>query len=314
MERVSPNGAALLAGKSGTQLRRVAASCGVISAVVAVAMMTGDGTSQGQEQSMMTQSITKDDMAQMFDGETEIKDYPRWAKTTDQINEMGHKKHGLWTYFKGPPFLNRVTMFSGNDVDITRSGNIVRRVAGLRKNFGKWEGNTYLQSFDSQQMRFIESNKHSVIVIPPLSEANQPVLSDDAKQMLIHFVGSGHNTLIVCGGPANVDFINKNMLPADGGQLLEPAWTRGPYEKQKTTVGTPFQTLPITMPNDMNHAHGVRKQSLPMEAVCYFGTMDICNVFSIKYGQGQLLFIGFDYTKLSQPWIKTLIAGMEFAS
>ena len=68
------------------------------------------------------------------------------------------------------------------------------------------------------------------------------------------------------------------------------------------------------MPNDMNHAHGVRKQSLPMEAVCYFGTMDICNVFSIKYGQGQLLFIGFDYTKLSQPWIKTLIAGMEFAS
>ena len=82
---------------------------------------------------MMTQSMTKDDMAQMFDGETEIKDYPRWAKTTDQINEMGHKKHGLWTYFKGPPFLNRVTMFSGNDVDITRSGNIVRRVAGLKK-------------------------------------------------------------------------------------------------------------------------------------------------------------------------------------
>ena len=86
MERVSPNGAALPAGKSRTQLRRVAASCGVISAVVAVAMMTGDGTSQGQEQSMMTQSMTKDDMAQMFDGETEIKDYPRWAKTTDQIN------------------------------------------------------------------------------------------------------------------------------------------------------------------------------------------------------------------------------------
>lgn len=50
------------------------------------------------------------------------------------------------------------------------------------------------------------------------------------------------------------------------------------------------------------------------EGVCYFGTMDICTVFSIKYGAGQLLFIGFDYTTLSQPWIKTLIAGMEFAS
>ena len=227
---------------------------------------------------------------------------------------QGKISHGLWTYYKGPPFLNRVTMYAGNDVDITRSGNIVRRVVGLPKNFGKWEGNTYLQTFDSQQMRFIQSNKHSVIVIPPLSEGNRPVLSDNAKGMLVHYMGSGHNTLIVCGGPANVDFINQNLLPADGGQLLEPAWTRGPYEKQTSTIGTPFQTLPITMPNDMNHAHGVRKQSLPMEAICYFGTADVCVVFSIKYGAGQLLFIGFDYTTLSQPWIKTLIAGMEFAS
>jgi hypothetical protein len=205
-------------------------------------------------------------------------------------------------------------MYAGNDVDITRSGNIVRRVVGLPKNFGKWEGNTYLQTFDSQQMRFLESNKHSVIVIPPLSEGNRPVLSDTAKGMLVHYMASGHNTLLVCGGPANVDFINKNLLPADGGQLLEPAWTRGPYEKQTSAVGTPFQTLPVSMPNDMNHAHGVRKQSLPMEAVCYFGTDGVCVVFSINYGSGQLLFIGFDYTTLSQPWIKTLIAGMEFAS
>lgn len=78
---------------------------------------------------------------------------------------QGKVAHGLWTYYKGPPFLNRVTMYAGNDVDITRSGNIVRRVVGLPKNFGKWEGNTYLQTFESQQMRFDESNKHSVI--PP---------------------------------------------------------------------------------------------------------------------------------------------------
>ncbi len=51
------------------------------------------------------------------------------------------------------------------------------------------------------------------------------------------------------------------------------------------------------------HVHtraGVRKESLPLEGVCYFGTMDICVVFSIKFGAGQLLFIGFDYTTLSQ--------------
>lgn len=84
------------------------------------------------------------------------------------LRAQGKVSHGLWSYYKGPPFLNRVTMYAGNDVDITRSGNIVRRVVGLPKNFGKWEGNTYLQTFDSQQMRFVESNKHSVCPPPPL--------------------------------------------------------------------------------------------------------------------------------------------------
>jgi len=46
-----------------------------------------------------------------------------------------------------------------------------------------------------------------VIVIPPLSEANQPVLSDNAKAMLRHYLASGHNTLVVTGGPANIDFM-----------------------------------------------------------------------------------------------------------
>ena len=40
---------------------------------------------------------------------------------------------------------------------------------------------------------------------------------------------------------------------------LEPAWTRGPYEKQEATVGTPYQPLPVTLPNMMNHVHGARK-------------------------------------------------------
>jgi len=294
-------------------MRRIAVTCAVVCAVVAITMLVADGRN-AEEPFAATQAMTKDDVGKMFEGQDQFGDYPSWTKTVDQINEQGKVSHGLWSYYKGPPFLNRVTMYAGNDVDITRSGNIVRRVVGLPKNFGKWEGNTYLQTFDSQQMRFVESNKHSVIVIPPLSEGNRPVLSDNAKGMLKHYISSGHNTLIVCGGPANINFINKNLLPADGGQLLEPAWTRGPYEKQTSTIGTPFQTLPVTLPNDMNHAHGIRKQSLPLEGVCYFGTMDICTVFSIKYGAGQLLFLGFDYTTLSQPWIKTLIAGMEFAS
>jgi len=159
-------------------------------------------------------------------------DYPEWSKTIDDINAVGKINHGEWTPFKGPPFMERMVLFSGNDVDVTQAGNLVRMIMGLKKNFGKWEGNGYLKSFESQQMRFIQSNKNSVLVIPPLSEANMPVLTDYAKGMLHHYISAGQNSIIVTGGPAAVDFVNQNFLTLDGGQLLEPAWTRGPYERQ----------------------------------------------------------------------------------
>lgn len=56
-----------------------------------------------------------------------------------------------------------------------QAGNLVRMVMGLKKNFGKWEGNGFLKSFESQQMRFVQSNKNSVLVIPPLEEGNMPL-------------------------------------------------------------------------------------------------------------------------------------------
>ena len=69
---------------------------------------------------------------------------------------------------------------------------------------------------------------------------------------------------------------------------MDPAWTRGPYEKQEITVGTPFQTLPVTLPNDNNHVHGARLASLPMEAKSYFETKDVSVVFSLVFGEGQV--------------------------
>ena len=33
--------------------------------------------------------------------------------------------HGVWTYYKGPPFLQRVTLYSGNDVDITQCETLI---------------------------------------------------------------------------------------------------------------------------------------------------------------------------------------------
>ncbi len=51
---------------------------------------------------------------------TDLADYPSWSKTVDDINAVPTLSHGLWAYYKGPPFLQRVTMYSGNDIDLTK--------------------------------------------------------------------------------------------------------------------------------------------------------------------------------------------------
>jgi hypothetical protein len=34
-------------------------------------------------------------------------------------------------------------------------------------------------------------------------------------------------------------------------------------------------------------------------------------VFGYKFGKGTMLYIGYDYNELSEPWVKALIAGMQ---
>ena len=46
-------------------------------------------------------------------------DYPEWSKTIDDINAAGKINHGEWTPYKGPPFMERMVLYSGNDVDVT---------------------------------------------------------------------------------------------------------------------------------------------------------------------------------------------------
>lgn len=230
----------------------------------------------------------------------------------DQIDTEPSINHGLWAFYKGPPFLQRVTLYSGNDIDLTRGGELVRRILGLPLNFGKWEGNTYIQDFESKQMYYLQSNVHSTLVIPPLTTRDEPLLSDQAKHMLHQYVSVGHNTIIVTGGSGAVDFVNKNLIVA-GMTTLEPAWTRGPYEKQAVTMGTPFQPLPVSLPNMMNHVHGVRKSSLPLDAISYYESEGISVIFSLQFQQGKILFIGYDYSEVSKPWIRTLIASLLFA-
>jgi len=276
--------------------------------LIGVALMADN---QAQE-SPNSLTIDKVALKTLTKDTNDLFDYPKWSKTVDQIDTEPSINHGLWAYYKGPPFLQRVTLYSGNDRDLTKGGELVRRILGLPLNFGKWEGNHYLDNFETQQMYFLQSNEHSALVIPPLDQSSQPILSERAKQMLHQYISVGHNTVIVTGGTGAIDFINKNLI-VEGMTTLEPAWTRGPYEKQETTTGTPYQPLAVTLPNMMNHVHGVRKSSLPLDAVSYYETQGISVIFSLQFQQGKLMFIGYDYSDISKPWIRVLIAAVLFA-
>ena len=177
--------------------------------MLGLALMAGD---QGADEPAAL-TIDAASLEHLAVDKTDLQDYPSWSKTVDDINAAPALSHGLWAYYKGPPFLQRVTMYSGNDIDLTKSGELVRRIIGLPKNYGKWEGNHYLSNFDSQQMYFLQSNEHSVLIFPPMKESHLPILSEHAIAMVHRYISTGHNTLILTGGPGAVKFINDYLFP-----------------------------------------------------------------------------------------------------
>jgi hypothetical protein len=213
----------------------------IFSAIMlGLALMAGD---QGFDEPA-TLTIDAAALEHLAVDKTDLQDYPSWSKTVEDINAAPAINHGLWAYYKGPPFLQRVTMYSGNDVDLTKSGELVRRIVGLPKNYGKWEGNHYIANFDSQQMYFLQSNQHSVLIFPPMKESHLPILSDHAKDMIHRYVSIGHNTLILTGGPGAVKFIN-DYLFTDGAHSQPTSFLFTPISKRARPPAPPIPQSPL---------------------------------------------------------------------
>jgi len=157
------------------------------------------------------------------------KTYPDWARSTGASLEPWGQ-HGEWTYKRGPPYVKKLTMFKGVGVDQVGVGTLIRRVLGLGTAAGRkcdlrscdhaMTGNSYLNTFDGAQFRFLYRNWCSTIVIPPLRAAG-PVLDARGLYRLHHWLTDGKNTLVVGGGDANIAFINGNCIGPDGGFSLE---------------------------------------------------------------------------------------------
>jgi hypothetical protein len=60
--------------------------------------------------------------------------YPDWAKG---VSLGGHGAFGEWRADRGPPYVQRLTMFAGTGVDQVGSGSLVRRVLGIKMAFGR---------------------------------------------------------------------------------------------------------------------------------------------------------------------------------
>ena len=58
--------------------------------------------------------------------------YPDWAKG---VSLGGHGAFGEWRADRGPPYVQRLTMFAGKGVDQVGSGSLVRRILGIKMAF-----------------------------------------------------------------------------------------------------------------------------------------------------------------------------------
>jgi len=157
-------------------------------------------------------------------------------------------------------------------------------------------------------MRFLSRNKNSFLIIPSLSE--MPVLSSGAARLLNNYLLYGHNTLIVLGSPSSILFVNENLPSWDfHGYDLNAAWHQGPYEQQKTTIGSRFdKTAEILVgPN----VWGVSTDSLPKEAISYYEAPGVSVVFALPAKTGVIIYIGYEFNEQNAAWAEVLQAAVQ---
>jgi hypothetical protein len=246
--------------------------------------------------------------------------YPDWAKGAAI---PGHGQDGEWRHDRGPPYVQRLTMYAGQGVDTLHNGNLVRRILGLNKAFQKpcdlrscdeaFSGNQYVRSFDGSQFRFLYRNMCSTIVIPPLTKGAGPILGHNGLYRLHHYLKDSYNSLIVLGGTASILFLNQNVATLEGGYSLAPSWVDGPFEAQAAQgANTPFAALSATLPNPGVAVTGVKISSLPTNAISYYEAEDTSVVFEIPLGTGRIIYLGYDYSEPITPWVHALVAATMF--
>lgn len=249
------------------------------------------------------------------------KTYPDWARSTGASLEPWGQ-HGEWTYKRGPPYVKKLTMFKGAGVDQVGVGTLIRRVLGLGTAAGRkcdlrscdhaMTGNSYLNTFDGSQFRFLYRNWCSSIVIPPLRAAG-PVLGARGLYRLHHWLTDGKNTLVVGGGDANIAFINGNCIGPDGGFSLVADRVDGPFEAQPTVINSPFESLPASLEGPNQAVVGVSLSSLPRNAISYYEMDSASVLFELPTGSGRIIYLAYEFQEPATGWVHALLAATMYA-
>jgi len=237
--------------------------------------------------------------------------FPNWAHPSLPGTDDRSMVNGRWTYQSSfAPYVSELTMYSGEGVDRDGSANYVRKLLGIKRQwrFHHWNTNNFVKSFEGEQMRFLSRNKNSFLIIPPLSI--MPVLSDKSARLLNNYLLYGRNTLIVCGSPSSILFINENLPSWDfHGYSLNAAWQEGPYEQQKTTIGSRFDKTATILTGPS--VWGVSIDSLPKEAISYYEAPGVSVVFALPAKTGVIVFVGFEFSEENAAWAEVLQAAVR---
>lgn len=85
--------------------------------------------------------------------------YSDWAKG---VSIGGHGAFGEWRADRGPPYVQRLTMFAGTGVDQVGSGTLVRRILGIKMAFGR---SCDLRCAESESFRSLHAHAFSRLVL-----------------------------------------------------------------------------------------------------------------------------------------------------
>ena len=227
--------------------------------------------------------------------------FPHWAMNRAGMFQMDTttEDNSLWRQDTQAPFIPHTNMYTGKGADLEGSAENVRIILGISKSFrgGKgWEGNNFIQNFDSPKLEFLYRAHDTCLVIPPLDLGDPIYVSGRSAALFTQFIQNGHNSIIVAGGFQNIQFINDNIATGTGSAYsLESVADSGPFELQKSVTGSIWENAPMALPCDDSVCVGAALSSLPRNAVVLYASHNVASVFALPIEAGALIYIGFDF-------------------